>query len=406
MTGTLVEQMISGSPSRPRWRRNLTVSLLILVVLLGAALFALAHPQHDFLEYWTASHLVLAHKNPYSLPEMFQSQKELGWPEPTPVMFVCPPWTLPLLVPLGLAGSYALGWLAWMAVLVAAIALSSRLLMDIYFGDIRLPEISDSWFYRCLFAFTFYPVLLCLKFAQTAPLILLGLVGFLYFERRQRPVLAGVLLSLTAVKPQLLFLVWIALAVRSLHQRRWLTLASAAGVLAAFSGIALLLDPRAFSQYSKLTRGPYLPINPSGITAMIRRTIHSGGISRTYWMQFVPPFVGMGWLAYYWRKHRDSWNWPERMPALVTACMLTTAYGWIFDQTVLVVAVIAVAAQHAKREGHLPWNLVMIYTALNCGLMLLMAVPPLTFIPAPILLVWLLSRERSRTVFSEVAKAC
>ncbi len=384
-----------------RWRR-LGLATLAICFLLVFAAFAMSHPLHDFLEYWTSSHLLLSHKNPYSLPEMFHAQKARGWPESVPLMLVCPPWTLPLLVPLGFARSYALSWLIWMAVLIAALALSSRLLMDIYFDDVRLPEISDTAFHRSLFAFTFYPVLLCLKFAQTAPLILLGLAGFLYFEKRQRPVLAGVLLSLTAVKPQLLFLIWIALAIRSLHRHRWITLVSAAGVIALFSVTALLLDRHVFSQYVELTRSPYLSINPSGITAIVRRLLKG---RETYWMQFAPPFFGVAWLAYYWRKHRGHWEWTERMPALVTACVLTTAYGWVFDQAVLVVAVIAIAARYARHEGRLPWNLVMMYTALNCGLMLLMAVPPLTFIPAPVLLVFLLLREQRRTTFREVASA-
>lgn len=377
-------------------RHKLGIAILAIGVALLFALFALSRPQQDFIEYWTASHLLLAHQNPYGLPEVFHSQKALGWAEPNPLMFVCPPWTLPLLAPLGLASSYSLAWLLWMAILMATFALSSKLLMDLYFGDIRLPEISDTPFYRSLFVFTFYPVLLCVKFAQTAPFLLLGLAGFLYFEKQNRPVLAGLLLSLTLIKPQLLFLVWIALLLASFQQRRWKSLASAAVVVAALGGIALLLDPQAFKQYLELVRGPYLPINPSGITAMIRRLLKAD-LFGTYWMQFVPPVFGVIWLAIYWRKHREHWDWLQRMPVLVTACMLTTAYGWVFDQAVLALAIIAIAANHARAEGRLPWNLVVTYTGLNGALMLLLAIPPLTFIPAPIALAIMFIRDRRRS---------
>src|SRR5260221_12664990 len=231
------------------------------------------------MEYWTSAILVLKGQNPYSLDAMFQAQKSLGWADPVPLMFVCPPGTLAFVAPLGLLSSYGLGWLMWIAMLAEVVAVSSRLLMDIYFGDVRLPEISDTAFYRSLFAFTFYPVLLCLKFAQTAPLILLGVAGFLYFEKRGRPALAGVLLSLASIKPQLVFLVWITLALRSIDQRRWRTLVSVAAVVGLCTGVALLLDPHAFSQYSQLTSGPYLAINPSGITAMIRSSLNHGDIT-------------------------------------------------------------------------------------------------------------------------------
>ncbi len=386
-------------------RKSLPIVVLILGAAFVLAFFAFLRPTHDFMEYWTAAHLVLKGQNPYSLGAMFQAQKSLGWTDPVPLMFVCPPWALTFVAPLGLVSSYSLGWLVWIAMLAAAVAISSRLLMDIYFGDVRLPEISDTVFYRSLFAFTFYPVLLCLKFAQTAPLILLGVAGFLYFERRGHPVLAGVLLSLASIKPQLVFLVWITLALRSIDQRRWRTLVSLASVVGLCTGVALLLDPHAFSQYSQLTSGPYLAINPSGITAMIRRSLNHGDITRSYWMQFIPPLFGVAWLAFYWRKHREHWDWAERMPALITACVLTTAYGWVFDQTVLAVPVIAIAARYARREGHLPSNLVITYTALNCGLMLLMAVPPLTFIPAPVLLLIMLVRQRGPSPVAEIVRA-
>ncbi len=134
-------------------------TLGIVVLVLGAAFvlsfFALLRPTHDFMEYWTAAHLVLRGQNPYSLDAMFQAQKSLGWADPVPLMFVCPPWALTLVAPLGLVSSYGFGWLMWIAMLAAVVAVSSRLLMDIYFGDVRLPEISHTAFYRTLFAFTF-----------------------------------------------------------------------------------------------------------------------------------------------------------------------------------------------------------------------------------------------------------
>jgi len=378
-----------------KWKRAVLITVLALAFIFVAALFALSHPQHDFIEYWTASHLLLHGRNPYSLPEMFKMQKALGWEEPVPLMFVCPPWALPLIAPLGILSSYGAAWIVWSALLIFAAALSSRLLMDLYFGDLRIPEISDTTFYRSLFAFTFYPVLLALKFSQISPLLLLGLAGFLHFNRRERPVMAGLMLSLTLLKPQLLFLVWIALVFDSVYRRRWKTLlASAAAVLVA-TGLALLLDVHAFQHYRELLTTPYLEINPSGILAMMRRVLRSRS---TYWMQFVPPIFGFAWFVFYWRRHRSRWEWLDRMPALVTASILTTAYGWVFDQAVLGVVVIAVAARRAKAEGRLPWNLIVVYTALNGGLMLLMAVPPLTFIPAPVLFAVILAQEARRAV--------
>lgn len=359
------------------------LTVLALAFLVLASLFALSHPQHDFIEYWTASHLLLHGGNPYSLTEMFEMQRSLGWNEQVPLMFVCPPWGLALIAPLGLCTSYGAAWLAWSAFLIFALAFSSWLLMNLYFADLRIPEISDTAFHRSLIAFTFYPVLLALKFSQISPLLLLGLSGFLYFTRSDRFVLAGLMLSLALLKPQLLFLIWIALLFDSVYCRRWKTLlASVAAVLAAI-GIALLLDPQAFHQYRELLATSYLASNPSGIVAAIRIALIP---QETHWMQFMPPVFGLSWLIFYWSRYRDRWDWLERMPALVTASVLTAAYGWIFDQTVLIVPIIALCALRAQNERKISRADVTLYTALNCLTMLLYAVPRFLYLPGPIFL--------------------
>ena len=75
---------------------------------------------------------------------------------------------------------------------------------------------------------------------------------------------------------------------------------------------------------------------------------------------------------------------------LVVVSVLTSAYGWLFDQTLLALPVIAVAGKRANALGRLSGNPVVWYTALNCILMLLMALPTLNLLPAPIFLaVWL-----------------
>ena len=214
-------QAITSRPSFRFTKQKLKIFLLALAVVLVAGAYALSHPTHDFLEYWAAAHLLIQHKNPYSLVEMVQAEQSFGWKFTDPIMFVGPPWALPLILPLSLFTSYALAWTIWVSVLIATVAFSSRLLMDIYFGELRIPEVTDTSFNRCLFAFTFYPILLCLQYAQTTPFILLGLAGFLFFDSKNRPFAAGVLLSLTLIKPQLLFLVWLAVLLRAIQSRQW-----------------------------------------------------------------------------------------------------------------------------------------------------------------------------------------
>ena len=375
---------------RPAKRPLLLIGILGFTILLGLVTFSIAHPVHDFVEYWTAGHLLVAHQNPYSLGEVFRMEREFGFEQSVPIMLLSPPWTLSFVAPIGLIKSYALACFFWMIVLLAAIAWSSRMAMDVYFGEVRIPEISDTAFYRCLFAFTFYPVLLCLRYSQTAPLMLLGVTGFLYFKKAQRPALAGAFLSLTLIKPQLLYLVWLALILRSLQQRQWKILAWAAAVIVSLTALALLLDRHACQQYLELTRSPYLQAYASGVTAGIRKLL--GGVG-TFWIQLVPPVVGLGWFATYWHKHREDWSWTENLPILMTVSVVTSAYGWLFDQTLLVLPVIALAGKRAHVFGRLPLNLVMLYTALNFVLMAVMPFPTLNILPAPIFVAVLFLRD-------------
>src|SRR5690348_13077999 len=140
--------------THPGWKRQSGIVVLSVCVAALRALFALSRPQHDFIEYWGTAHLLSTRANPYSLLEMSKLQDALGWTEPVPLMFVCPPWVLPLIAPLGLVSSYSLAWIVWMTILVLVLAISSRLLMDLYFQDLRIPEVSDTWFHRSLFVFT------------------------------------------------------------------------------------------------------------------------------------------------------------------------------------------------------------------------------------------------------------
>src|SRR5690348_4287273 len=191
----------------PLWRIT-SISVLCGLLSFVVVTFAISRPMTDFLVYWTAPHLFVNHGNPYSLTDVFATQTALGSRAGIPKMFLCPPWVLTMMAPLGLMHSYELGWILWTTMLIASMAIGSKLLMDIYFGELEIPEISHPRWYRYLFAFTFYPTLFAIKCTQTAPFLFLSLAGFLYYNRKNRPVAAALLLCITLIKPHLVLLVW------------------------------------------------------------------------------------------------------------------------------------------------------------------------------------------------------
>lgn len=66
---------------------------------------------------------------------------------------------------------------------------------------------------------------MALSVGQIGPFMLLGVASFLVFERRKQWWLAGASTALVAIKPQLLYLFWIALLLWVLQSRRWRVLA-------------------------------------------------------------------------------------------------------------------------------------------------------------------------------------
>jgi hypothetical protein len=96
------------------------------------------------------------------------------------------------------------------------------------------------------------------------------------------------------------------------------------------------------------------------------------------------------------------------MPALITASLLTSPWGWLFDQTLLAVPIIAVAAHHARKDGRLAGKLVVLYTVLNIVLLLgAMISSPWAYFPGPIVMAVLLFRnpDKQETVLNRLAVA-
>src|SRR5438477_8868221 len=99
----MAQSVAAHNPRRP----YLLGGALALAVLLLVAQFALAPqaftslPLYDFVEYWAAGRLTLQGENPYDIERMEQMQREAGRSDEGILMWN-PPWTLPLVLPLGL----------------------------------------------------------------------------------------------------------------------------------------------------------------------------------------------------------------------------------------------------------------------------------------------------------------
>ena len=130
----------------------------------------------DFVEYWSASRLLLSGGNPYAPKELLALQQAVGWRDAVPLIMWNPPWTLSLLLPFGLL-EFGLSQFVWLLGHVLAVLISVHLLWRVY-GDspngLRL-----SW----LLAFTFIPTVFVLILGQITPLVLAGIAAFIFLEK-------------------------------------------------------------------------------------------------------------------------------------------------------------------------------------------------------------------------------
>jgi hypothetical protein len=347
--GSLVEQSMQestftasgSSPAQSPLRR--VVPFFGLALVLALIIWQVAHlmtnpavmPPDDFVEYWAAGRLNAAGENPYDPAKLLPLERAAGRDTDEAVMMWNPPWTLPFVMPFGLLDA-RVSQLLWLALNLAAVVFCADWAWRNYGGSRKRRWVS--W----TLALTFLPTLFVLQSGQISVVLLLGVVGFLHFERRRRYGFAGAATVLIAIKPHLAYLFWAALLLWSLDRRRWSVLLGGGLAGLAAMGIALGWNPEVVAQYREAMahHPPEQWISPT--SGAFLRLLFGG---EKFWLQFLPTVIGLVWVVPHWAMNRKSWNWSEQMPLLLLASFATASYGaWPFDLVVLLLPVFHGAA--------------------------------------------------------------
>jgi len=292
-------------------------------------------PLHDFVTYWAAGKLFLAGQNPYSATGMLAIERMLGWPYRETLVMLNPPWALWLVAPLALLPFHT-AHVLWLAVSLALEAVCALALWR-YFGG----EPSQRWIALVVLA-TYLPAASAEHMGQITPVILCGLTGFLLAVNRERYALAGVCLLLCGLKPNLVYLVLLAVLLWAVEQRHWKVLAAAA-LAAAATTLAAIGFNRGVMGYFHDTVNAAVQ-TPCGVGGALRAIF---GVQHV-WLQFVPCVVGVAWFAGYWLRHHRAWQWQERLPLLLLVSIGSAPYFWSHDFLVAIPAVIWLAIQVAR----------------------------------------------------------
>ena len=57
------------------------------------------------------------------------------------------------------------------------------------------------------------------------------------------------------------------------------------------------------------------------------------------WLQFLPAVAGCLWGLWYFRRHRDPWDWQRHGALLMLVSLLVAPYAWFTDEAVLLPAI-------------------------------------------------------------------
>lgn len=287
----------------------------------------------DFIEYWASARLLLSGQNPYSLSDLLSLQKTVGWTASFPHIMWNPPWTLAFLIPFGWL-SFSTALQLWFGLLSATVLFCSTHLWRLYGGPTSRTRLV--WFVTLTFAPTVFALLL----QQISTLTLLGMTGFLHFERQKSHKMAGASLVLVALKPHLYLLFWVVLLLWTLDRRRWdVLLGFTLGMLSA-AAIPTALDYRIFNEFVQLyLTAPYPRPFDQETPTLARALWHWVDMGNPL-PQILPASVGVIWSVWYWHKHKSDWNWLSQVPLLLLVSVTTNFFAWSADQIILLPALL------------------------------------------------------------------
>ena len=335
--------------------------------------------RRDFIVYWATGQQLVHHGNPYDPVAISQIEHDAGFQGGASYYMRNAPWALPLALPLGYA-SPMVAALPWSLFMLGLLIISVRILRKL-FGS---PGNHLEWLGYC-----FPPALYCVILGQTSIFLLLGFTLFLRLHKT-RPFAAGAALWLCTLKPHLflpfalVLLVWIVVA------RAWRVLAGGVAAFAAGALVTTWIDPAAWSQYAYYMRTSVVTreFTPC-LGDLLRDSIHPSA----EWLAFVPAVVACVWaLMWFWPRRR-TWDWLEQGSLLVLVSLLVAPFGWIFDQTLALPAVLGGVSRTSSQL--LLSALALIYILVEIQLIRFDLHSAVYLWPTPAWLIWVLFAHAS-----------
>ncbi len=303
--------------------------VIILAVLLS--LDTASFGSIDFVEYWSSAQLFGHKQNPYNSTQLLAIQRTVIGVEDHPILMWNPPQVFTFLIPL-ITLDFGLGRVLWIVLGIILIILGVKFSLKVIDSGIKLAP--RHRLVIALFLLTFYPFALSLYYGQISPLLLFGFATYLYLRFRGDGLGSfggGFALSLTLLKPHLLYLIYLELLISSIRERKFGSLIGIVSGLLASLLIPLLFFPEVLVLYLNALNGPPLYWQTPTLGSLLQGLTGN----HTIVTRFLPTFLGGIFFLLINIRRREKTFDLHAMMLLVPLSLLTSPYGWVYDQMLL-----------------------------------------------------------------------
>lgn len=324
---------------------------LLLVVMLLVSLLGQMWRDHsygapgttDFLAFWSAGQLLKQGENPHDIQRLSQIETSQGRSASVPLVMVNPTWLLVWLFPLFLL-TFPTATIVWLGTNLAILLIAASLLWLIFVPNGSNRRFAVPWMASVIFV----PALLVLRMGQTTGIVLLGLAGFLFFQDRKKDRLAGGVLALTTIKPHLVYLVWIVVTWWILTERRWKVLLGGFGTLALTSAVLTFIRGNWIADYHMALNDLPLYWATPTVGGILR---WSFGNHASHLQFLAPVFTGLLAIGYL-SQAESAITWERIIGPILLLSVTTAAYGWTYDQIVLLIPYLQLVTWLLSEEGY------------------------------------------------------
>jgi hypothetical protein len=290
----------------------------------------------DFSAYWSAAHLFITGDNPYDQVAMTSLQQSIsteGYSQGGSSLNVWnPPWLILILAPLGVL-PYKIAFLTWFFCNTVVIGIIIIISWQMCAGTQRSRGILITFIAGFLFAET----LSYLVIGQITGLVSLGMVLAIWWLDHKVDLLAGAVLLLTLIKPQISFFFLLILMIWILQNRRWKVIIGLIIALSTTLIIFWIIDPSWIKDYfSLISNLPYSSTYTSTFGSFIASIFHINifYFSALILILLIKPFLHI--------VRRDGWLTTMNLSLLVSLPL--SPYGFSFDQIVILPSIVQVIA--------------------------------------------------------------